>query len=501
MFLLAYMMISPAKPNPAPSFPLPEQPVKYPEGFQDMGVGSTPVKTGSLNNPAGKLKNLKLPSVFSDHMVLQQKTSACIWGWAEAKQKVSIAVSWSHSPISVHANEAGKWLADIRTPPGGGPYEIEIATADEALILRDVLVGEVWLCSGQSNMVWGAAFGHQEMLDELPNARRHETIRLFHVTRNQSAVPLDTLPDTWLRCDSSAAAQFSAIGYFTAKMLSEKLDVPIGIISSCAGSTTVETWTPADVFDVHPELKLLTNHALPVGTHWNAMIQPLVSFAIRGVFWYQGEGNVISYPGYGKLLGQMVHAWREAWGYEFPFFQVQIAPYAYESQGVLGNKAAFLREQQVRTLATIPKTGLVVTTDLVPDLGEIHPPKKKTIAARLASLALAEVYGWPLVDYKSPVYARHTINGQRITVHFDGVEKGLRCADGRVSDLFIAGQDSVFHPAEASIAGNHLHVFSPRVAAPVAVRFGFTDTARPNLVNVNGMPVSPFRTDDWDIPY
>ncbi len=447
------------------------------------------------------LGKLSLASLFGDHMVLQQQAEVRIWGWAEIGRRVDVAVSWSGDRVSTMTDQEGRWQVKVRTPLAGGPYNISVSTSVDTVIIDDVLIGEVWLCSGQSNMVWGAAFGHQEMLDELPDARQHGTIRLFHATRNQADAPLDTLPDAWRRCDSSSAGQFSAVGYFAAKQLAEKLDVPIGIISSCAGSTTVETWTPADVFEVHPELKLLTNHAFPLGAYWNAMIQPLVGFTIRGVFWYQGEGNVISYPGYARLLERMVHAWRAAWGYEFPFFQVQIAPYVYESQGVLGNKAAFLREQQVRALATIPKTGLVVTTDLVPDVNDIHPPKKKAIADRLVRLALAEVYGWPLVDYKSPVYARHIQNGQRITIHFDGLENGLRCTGGRVSELFIAGQDSVFHPADALMDGNCLHVFSPKVTTPVAVRFGFTDTARPNLVNVNGLPVAPFRTDDWDIPY
>ncbi len=442
---------------------------------------------------------LRLPAVFADHMVLQQLDTVRVWGWAKAEQAVQIVVPWLASPLETRSNSQGSWELEIPTCKAGGPYELLIITELDTIILRDVLLGEVWLCSGQSNMVWGASFGHEEMLNELPNAYR-PMIRLFHVARNQAEVPLDTLQGSWQVCDSATAHSFSAIGYFAAKTLNEKLGVPIGIISSSSGGTNVETWTPAQVFEAEPALALLTNHALPVATHWNAMIRPLVGFKIKGVFWYQGEGNVISYQGYGKLLENMVRAWREAWGYVFPFFQVQIAPYAYSSQQVLGNKAAFLREQQLHTLTTIPQTGLVITTDLVPDVNEIHPPKKRDIAKRLSDLALAEVYGHRMIDYKSPIYAGHRVERNHMVIAFDNVIHGLRVMGDRVSHMFIAGNNHVFYPAETTVRGNELIVSSPHVPVPVAVRFGFTDTARPNLFNCSGLPVSPFRTDKWDIP-
>lgn len=442
---------------------------------------------------------LRFSPVFSDHMVLQRDATVRVWGWADPYQHVQLSVSWLEKNLTTRAGNNGKWEVSLETPHAGGPYQLTCNTDDEEIVLVDVLIGEVWVCAGQSNMVWGAQFGHEEMLQELPHAY-HPTIRLFNIDRSQSPKPLDTLSGSWRVCDSASASQFTAIGYFAAKALGDQLGIPIGIISSCAGSTTVETWTPAQVFDDKPSLQLLTNHYFPIGDYWNAMIHPFVGYQIAGVFWYQGEGNVISYTGYERLFGELVRAWRAAWGYEFPFYQVQIAPFAYRSQGVLGNKAAFLREQQTRTLSSVSQTGLVVTTDLVPDVSQIHPPKKKAIADRLVRLALKEVYGLEAEDYRSPVYAGYQVNHGVMLIHFKFVTHGLHSIGERPTDIFVAGEDRVFHPADAHIRGNVLEVSSPQVACPVAVRFGFSDTARPNLFNSNGLPVSPFRTDNWDIP-
>lgn len=443
---------------------------------------------------------IKLPSFFSDHMVLQQHSEVSFWGWANAAQYLQIIPSWSNDTVKVRADGFAKWETTLKTPVAGGPYQITVITSDQIIVLNDVLIGEVWLCSGQSNMVWNATNQHQEMLDELPNCNNPQ-IRVLQVTRVASAYPQDDLQDSWKESNPENLKAFSSIAYFIAKKLQKELNVPIGVINSSWGGTPAEVWTPEGIVKSNPVLnsfagqqKAAVSRPHTPGSLWNSMIYPLVGYKIAGVYWYQGESNVSTWQGYELLFSSLIQSWRNAWGYEFPFYYVQIAPYDYKTG--TAHRSAFLREQQTKVLS-LPKTGMVVTTDLVPDITNIHPSKKIDVASRLADLSLVEVYGENKSDYKSPVYDKFEIKDDKMIIHFKYLEKGFSVKGKEITEILMAGRDGNFHKANAVIKGNTLIVSSKDVKKPEAVRFGFSDTAMPNLFNINGLPVTPFRTDDW----
>lgn len=438
---------------------------------------------------------IRLPACFSDHMVLQQQSEVSFWGWSTAGVFISIKPSWSPDTIKVRPDALAKWKTTLKTPKAGGPYQIAISTTNDKAVISDIMIGEVWLCSGQSNMAFSLS-----RLDKMP-VINNPNIRILQADLIASIYPQDDLHDKWKVIDPNNAKSLSAVAYFAAQKLQNELHVSVGIINSSWGATPAEVWAPAEVVNTDSVLtgfarkqaNALNRPNIP-GSIWNAMVHPIAGYTIAGVFWYQGESNLVSWPGYHQLFTSLIKSWRKAWGYEFPFYYVQIAPYDYKSVGV--QKAAMLREQQVKAL-TIPKTGMVVTTDLVPDIKNIHPPMKKEVGERLADLALNELYGEKKVDYKSPVYNNFEIKGNKVTIHFNYLEKGLRVKGDSISDLYIAGSDKVFYKAKGTIKRNNLIISAKEVPNPSAVRFGFTDIAMPNLFNTNGLPVSPFRTDDW----
>ncbi|MFN0293654.1 sialate O-acetylesterase [Pedobacter helvus] len=443
---------------------------------------------------------VRLPSFFSDHMVLQRNSKVDFWGWAGAAQFIQIIPSWSNDTVKVRADGYAKWKAALKTPEAGGPYTITFIAPDNKIVLEDVMIGEVWLCSGQSNMVWNSNNKHQEMLAELPTINNNN-IRVLQVPNVSSLNPQDDLKASWKTASPESIKGFSSIAYFIAKKLQKELNMPIGVINSSWGGTPAEVWTPQETINSDAVLKSYADLQKPAisrphtaGSLWNAMVYPLVGYRIAGVYWYQGESNVSGWQGYGQLFSAMIGAWRKAWGYEFPFYYVQIAPHTYKT--ATGNLSSMLREQQSRTLSLV-KTGMVVTTDLVPDVSNIHPEKKIDVANRLADLALVETYGQPKTDYKSPVYEKIEVKGDKIIVHFKYLEKGLSVKGKDITEIKIAGEDGNFKEAKAIIKGNTLEVSSKEIKKPEAVRFGFTDTAMPNLFNSKGLPVAPFRTDSW----
>ncbi len=445
-------------------------------------------------------QTLRLPGFFSDNMVLQQNAQVKIWGWAKSGQKVSIVPSWSGDTIVTTTTGDARWKTSLETPAAGGPYRIDLISQDQHKVLENVLIGEVWLVSGQSNMQWSAQSNLKEMQDILPNIT-NPNIRFLQVSNIASQTPQDNIFDTWATCNPTSAASFSAIGYFFAEELQTQLGVPIGIINASWGGSSAEFWTPKADIDKDRELKkyadmqiLAPRKPYQPGVLWNSMLYPFAGYAIKGALWYQGEDNTISYGGYDKLIKTMVGAWREAWEADFPFYFVQIAPYTYKYSTPNG---ALLREQQSLTASTLHKSGMVVTTDLTPDIKNIHPTKKKEVALRLANLALTKDYLQHNTDYQSPIYKDHQVEGNKIRIHFSNLTGGLKVEGKEIKELYIAGIDQKFYPAQYKITGNELIVFSDEVKAPVAVRFGFTDTAIPNLFNENGLPVSPFRTDNW----
>lgn len=446
-------------------------------------------------------QNLRLPAFFSDHMVLQRQSMVNIWGWAKAGQQVKLISSWSKDTLAVMTSGDATWRAQLETPKAGGPHSIKLITHQQQLELKDIMIGEVWLCSGQSNMQWSGANKLQEILDILPHAS-NPNIRLLQVSNIAAQTPQNNIFDSWQTCRPETVRDFSAIGYFFAEKLSHELDVPIGIINASWGGTAAEFWTPKEKIVADEQLtryatrqKLAPRKPHQPGVLWNSMLAPFAGYTIGGSLWYQGEDNTVAYEGYDQLIQTMVGAWREAWGYQFPFYFVQIAPYAYPQYKK--PNAALLREQQARTARKLPRSGMVVTTDLVDDLKNIHPTRKKAVASRLADLALAEVYAQPLVDYKSPTLQDYTIKDDKIILSFADLDGKLLVRGKEITDMYIAGEDRKFYPARHQLKGSQLLVFADQVKAPRAVRFGFTNSARPNLFNSKGLPVSPFRTDDW----
>ncbi len=441
---------------------------------------------------------VRLPSILGSHMVLQQKSEVKLWGWSGPTEKITIKTSWDTITYQTTAESTAKWSQKIKTPVAGGPYTI---TINGSTILEDVMIGEIWLCSGQSNMEWSGDQGLKQCLDEMPNAT-NQKIRLFYAPKSTSEFPQEDCGGSWKVCSPEEMKHFSAIGYFFGKRLQQELNVPVGLINSNWGGTPAEVWTPKSEVENDPELnsaaKKLTARPwwpeLP-GYAYNAMIYPLTNFEISGVLWYQGESNVGAYSTYKQLLSKMISSWRKAWNKDFPFYFVQIAPW----DGYGNNTICALQRETMTNCLSIPKTGMAVISDLVDDIKNIHPVNKIDVSARLANIALAETYGKSGLNYKFPIYKGMKNEKDKIRIFFDHADNGLMIKDKTITEVYISGEDRKFQPAMAKIDGSTLVVWNKTIKAPVAVRFGFTNTAIPNLFSKEGLPVNLFRTDNWDV--
>jgi len=442
---------------------------------------------------------VRLPSVISDHMVLQQKSNIKLWGWASPAEKIYLTPSWSNVTDSVIADNNARWQINVNTPPAGGPYSI-IIKAINTIILNDVMIGEVWLCSGQSNMDWSYNYGIKEIAQEFGTCKNN-SIRFYTVSKTTSPYPQDNCHGEWVICDSNTLKSFSAVGYYFGREINKELKVPVGLINASWPGTAAEVWTPADTILNDMVLKkasekLIEYQRWPVkaGYAYNAMIAPLSSFSIAGVIWYQGESNVMQAASYTRLFNAMISSWRKAWNKNFPFYYVQIAPYKYKYK----NTAALLREAQSKS-ALMPGVGMVVITDLVDNLKDIHPQNKKDVGIRLAKWALSENYKLNGLTYKSPVFKDFVIIENKMIITFNFIGKGIECRGNKVNELYISGKNGVFYPADSKIENNKLVVWNDNVKNPVAVRYAFGNTACGNLFNVEGLPVAPFRTDNWEV--
>lgn len=447
------------------------------------------------------LAGIRLPAVISSGMVLQQKSEARLWGWSSPNEKIIVTTSWNNRVDSVVANGNAVWEIKVPTPAAGGPYTITLKGGN-TIVLENVLIGEVWVCSGQSNMEWSSYNNLKQIMDEMPNSN-NPSIRLFNIPKTTSPYPQDDCEGQWKVSSPEALKGFSAVGYFFGKKLQQQLNVPIGLINASWGGTPAETWTPAETVEKETDLaaaakKLNVSKWWPVdaGAAYNAMIYPLTRFAIAGTIWYQGESNTGTAATYEKLFGAMIGAWRDAWQKEFPFYFVQIAPYTYGNHNI----AALLREQQSKALAFVPRTGMVVTTDLVDDIKNIHPNDKISVANRLADWALAENYHQAVTHYRSPVFTRMESKDDKLILFFHNAPNGFMTKGGsKPTEFFIAGEDKTFIPADVKMEKDRLIVSSKQLKNPVAVRFGFSNTAMPNLFSKEGLPVTPFRTDTWEV--
>lgn len=446
----------------------------------------------------GAWANVSLPSILSSNMVLQQQTEITIWGWADPTEKVTVTTGWSSEPVSVTTNDNAIWKVSLRTPKAGGPYSITIVGRNK-VELTNILIGEVWLCSGQSNMEM-SGYSAKDARAELPTAY-NQNIRFFKIAKRATEAAQVDVRGNWAVCDSLSLKNFSAVGYFFGKRLQNTLNIPIGLIDMSWGGSFMDSWVPETIAMLYPETRR-SAQTMPKapwapnkpGVLYNGMVAPITSFPIAGVIWYQGEANRHDAPAYHKLTHALVDSWRGVWQKDFPFYYVQIAPYTYGDK----YQTAATRESQTKAM-DIPKSGMVVTTDLVDNLKDIHPAYKKEVGNRLAGWALAETYGQNVGIYKSPQYRSMQVESNKIRITFDHAPNGLVSKGTDIAELEIAESDKVFSKAQARIKGNTLEVWSDNVKNPVAVRFGFRDAPVPNLFSKEGLPVIPFRTDDWDL--
>ncbi|HVG40014.1 MAG TPA: sialate O-acetylesterase [Chitinophagaceae bacterium] len=440
--------------------------------------------------------NITLPAVLSSNMVLQQKSAVKLWGWGNPTEKVYVTHSWNTTIDSTVVTENAKWMIAVNTPSAGGPYTITIKGYNQ-IVLENILIGEVWVCSGQSNMEYNFYWGSQQIKEELPLAAK-QNIRFLNIPRTTAETPQEDGKTKWSVCDSNTLKSFSAIGYFFGKKLNEDLNVPIGLINASWGGTPAEVWTPAEKVSEDSVLQAAalkqskaTGWPIEPGFAYNGMIAPLTNFSIAGVIWYQGESNTGTATTYQHLFTTMIKAWRQKWAIEFPFYYVQLAPFTYDTK----NSAALLREAQTKTLA-LTKTGMVVTTDLADDTLDIHPKNKKDVGLRLAKVALTDTYGQTIKGAKSPLYKSLQIVKDKAIITFDNIDGLMK--NSAINGFFVAGENRIFYPAQANITkDSRLQVWSKKVSKPTAVRYAFSNTAVGNLFSKEGLPVAPFRTDDW----
>lgn len=446
--------------------------------------------------------DIRLPNILSSNMVLQQQSKVKLWGWCSAAEKIYITSSWDNKTDSTYGSRDAKWVYTLSTPAAGGPYIITLR-AGNTIVLENIMLGEVWLCSGQSNMEFGYNNGLPDIKEAL-NSCANVNIRFFYIPKTTSNYPQDDCEGRWVSCDSNTLKMFSAVGYFFGRKLNTDLNVPIGLINSNWGGTPAEVWTPKDTVLNDPALKDAAEKQVGVdawpfwplkpGLTYNAMIAPITNFNIAGTIWYQGESNVVAPDTYSKLFTTMIGNWRRIWEKDFPFYYVQIAPYSYNTN----NTAALLREQQ-QIASNYPNTGMVVVSDLVDDVNNIHPINKHDVGLRLANWALADHYNHSGLTYKNPVYKNIEIFKDKAIISFNNVPSGIICKGKTVTEFFIAGADKIFYPATVKIEKDKLVVSAKQVLAPVAVRFSFNNTAIGNIFSTEGLPVTPFRTDNWEV--
>ncbi len=439
-----------------------------------------------------------LPSVFADNMVLQQNSTVALWGWSDPSETVKIVAGWNEKDtIKVKADNSSKWTTSIKTIGAGGPYSIRILGSSR-VELKNVMLGEVWICSGQSNMEWSVNAKIINGEEEAAKAT-NPNIRIFHVQKIGAEYPQETCNATWTVCSPETMRSTSAVGYFFARELQQKLNVPVGIIVSAWGGTPAEVWIEKSRIENNATLNAHKYNEKydwwpgTPGTLYNSMIAPFVPYGIAGAIWYQGESNCGNHQIYAQLMKTLIENWRADFKKDFPFYLVQIAPYTYGDKGT----SEYLREQQELITKTVPNTGMVVVSDLVDNVKDIHPRNKVDVGKRLANYALAETYKQNIGAYKSPAYQSMQVEKDKIRLTFSNVISGLKSTGKIPAQFLISGDDQKFVPATAKIEGSSIVLSSKLVKTPVAVRFCFDDTSMPDVFSNEGLPLAPFRTDKW----
>lgn len=451
---------------------------------------------------------VKLPSFFSDGMVMQQQSKANLWGTASPKKTVFIFTEWDKKKYRTASDENGKWKVSITTPQAGGPYSMRISDGKE-LTLKNILIGELWICSGQSNMEMPMkGFKGQPVsnsnLDILKS--KNPDLRLFTVKRNSSLTVQSDVAGQWLEANPSSVNNFSATAYYFGRLVQQTLDVPVGLIVTAWGGSAAEAWMREDWLKVFPGAKIPRSEGdikSPNRTPtvlYNGMLHPLIGITMRGVLWYQGEDNYNRANTYLDMFSALIKGWRADWKQgNFPFYYCQIAPYDYALVTEPGKEvinSAYLREAQMKAESQVQNTGMVVLLDAGLEKG-IHPDQKNIPGERLALLALNKTYGIDGISGDSPCYQSMEIRGDTAIVSFERAPMWLNAHEEESKLFKIAGADKVFYPAKAWINRSKVYARSEKVDKPVAVRYGFENYVKGDLFGGNGIPVSSFRTDNW----
>jgi sialate O-acetylesterase len=479
--------------------------------------------------------DVKPHPIFSDNMVLQQGTDVVVWGKADPGEKVTVelgkaAAAAAPASAAVEAGKDGKWSVKLPKQAAGAGYMLAVRGKNTAEF-KNVAVGEVWVCSGQSNMQWEFwRPNHGEQGKTVPANSKNPNIRLITLKRVTATTPQYDFPvvtepregtkgagpkvhyGTWLECDQPAVQEFSAVAYYFGRELEKELKVPVGLIVNSWGGMPAESYTSLEALDAVPELKYLADRARGAAKEfelnkrpaapntptvlYNSMVHPILNFPVKGAIWYQGESNAGRAFEYRTLFPAMIKDWRARWHSELPFMCVQLAPFRGGASGV---DYAELRDAQLLASKKLPKVGIAVITDAGHET-DIHPPQKDVVGLRLAKCALALAYE-KKVPYLGPELKEAKFGGDTATLTFDHAEGGLVAKgseQGEVAGFAAAGPDNAFHPAKAVVKGDTVVVTSPDVKEIKAVRYGWVNFAKPtlNLFNKAGLPASPFRTDD-----
>jgi sialate O-acetylesterase len=442
---------------------------------------------------------LRLPAVIASGMVLQQNDSVVIWGWGYSGQEVRVTGSWNNSISKATVANTAKWRVKLKTPAAGGPYTIRITSDGADIVLNDVLIGEVWLCSGQSNMEWSYYNGARFIKEELPTCY-NKNIRFFDIPRATSDYPQEDIDAKWEICDSNSLKAFSAVGYYFGKKLQQDMNIPVGLINASWGGTPAEVWTPAEVVNSNETLKQAAGKIKEFlwwpsksGLTYNGMLSPIVPYNMAGAIWYQGESNTETNSTYAQLLTSMIEAWRSKWNKELSFYYVQIAPFKYGNKNI----GALVQEQQTKVMS-LSKTGMVVITDLVDSVTNIHPSNKRDVGYRLANWALGDTYHKNVL-YKNPMFSKAETVKDKLEISFINIPGGIMAKDKIIAGFYISGEKEEWLPAEAKITGDKILIWNKTLKQPVYVRYGFGNTLIGNVFSKEGLPLCPFRSDSWPV--
>ncbi len=451
---------------------------------------------------------VKLPAFFSDGMVMQQQTNANLWGTATPEHSVTVITGWDNKSYTTRSDDKGEWKLSVTTPKAGGPYTL-VFNDGQAKTLKNILIGELWVCSGQSNMEMPMkGFKNQPVeganMDILKS--RNPELRLFTVKRNSAFEPQTDVTGVWKEAAPASVREFSATAYYFGRLLNEILDVPVGLVVASWGGSACEAWMTPEWLKAFPDAKIprspediKSKNRTPT-VLYNGMLHPLIGMTMRGVIWYQGEDNTNRPATYADMFATLINGWRAEWKQgDFPFYYCQIAPYDYAlitEKGKEPVQSALIREAQAQVEHRVPNTGMAVLLDAGMEKG-IHPAKKRIAGERLGLLALTKTYGIEGVTGESPYYKSMEVQGDTVIVSFERAGMWIAGKDCFESKLFsVAGEDKVFHPAKAWIVRSKMYVKSDKVSHPVAVRYAFDNYAEGDVF-CDGLPVSSFRSDNW----